>query len=289
MSRTGSTLNISAGIRRALLVVLALVIALILFLPRQTQTFLEGLGSPVAQLMTVPIQWLATWDRSIRESWNHYLALQGVHEQNLALRQEIQELEGEISQLREQATVSEQLTQLLEFQEEAPLDTVAAQVIGRNATNWYRALILNKGEDQGIRKNMGVIAQAGVVGRVVKTTPFTSIVLLLTDPNAAVTGMIQRTRDEGIVQGTTQGYVRMKYIPPLSPIQIDDIVATSGLTGDFPRGLPIGRIRQIEKADADLFQSAEVQPIIDFSKLEGVLVIISTKQSANLASNSDES
>jgi rod shape-determining protein MreC len=122
---------------------------------------------------------------------------------------------------------------------------------------------------------MGVISPAGVVGQVIKTTSSTAMVLLLSDPNVAVTAMIQRTRDEGIVQGTAQGLVRMKYIPPLSPVEINDIVVTSGLTENFPRGLQIGSIRRLEKADADLFQSAEIQPIVDFSRLEGVLVITS--------------
>ena len=73
----------------------------------------------------------------------------------------------------------------------------------------------------------------------------------------------------------------MKYLPPLSPVQSGDNVVTSGLTGDFPRGLHIGQIRRVEKEDADLFQSVEIQPIVDFSKVEGVLVITSPGQLSN--------
>jgi rod shape-determining protein MreC len=122
---------------------------------------------------------------------------------------------------------------------------------------------------------MGVITDAGVVGRIVRVNPMTSIMLLLSDPNVAITGMIQSSRDEGIIQGTPQGSIHMKYLPPLSSVQVGDAIVTSGLTGDFPRGLHIGRIQQVTKAATDLFQSGEVTPIVDFSKLEGVLVITS--------------
>ncbi|MEJ2229866.1 MAG: rod shape-determining protein MreC, partial [Nitrospirales bacterium] len=160
-------------------------------------------------------------------------------------------------------------------QETAPMTTLPARIIGRNVSNWYRAIIINKGDRDGIKPEMGVITHAGVVGRVIRVNPTTAIVLLLSDPNVAITGMVQNTRDEGIIQGTPQGTIHMKYLPPLSPVQPGDPVVTSGLTGDFPRGLQIGRVQQVTKADTDLFQLGEIDPIVDFSKLEGVLVITS--------------
>jgi rod shape-determining protein MreC len=120
---------------------------------------------------------------------------------------------------------------------------------------------------------MGVMAPDGAVGRVVKVTPFTAIVLLITDPNNAVTGLIQRTRDEGIVEGTTEGRARMKYIPLLATLQSGDVIVTSGLTGGFPRGVPLGTITRIDRIEGELFQSAEIVPEVDLHKLEEVLVI----------------
>lgn len=273
MSRPRLTSMIGPFGRRFILGSLTLFILTIVLLPRYTQEWLERIGRPVTQIVAIPVHLLAALDRGIRESWNHYIALQGVYEQNIALRQEIDQLRGEIGRLREQIIVSEQLADLLHYQAEAPMETIAARIIGRDPTNWYRAIILDKGEHHGLKRDMGVMAPAGVVGRVVKTTPTTATVLLLTDPNMAVTAMIQRTRDEGIVHGTPVGGVRMKYLPPLSSIQIDDLVVTSGLTGDFPRGLPIGRVVRVEQPQAALFQSADLLPAVDFSKLEGVLVI----------------
>ncbi|MCS7051888.1 MAG: rod shape-determining protein MreC, partial [Thermomicrobium sp.] len=134
-------------------------------------------------------------------------------------------------------------------------------------------VVLDKGEQDGIRTEMGVITQSGAVGRVVKTRSSSSVVLLITDPHNAVTGLIQRTRDEGIIEGTFEGTVRMKYIPLLSTVQVGDPVVTSGLTGGFPRGVPIGTITNIHKDESELFQTADVRPDVDFTKLEEVLVV----------------
>jgi len=223
---------------------------------------------------------------SLQETWNHYIALQHVWEDNQALKQKIRELEGERNLLREQAILAGQFQKLEAYQETTPMKTTAARIIGRNVSNWYQAMIIDKGTQEGIHAEMGVITEAGVVGRVVRTNPTTAIVLLLSDPNVAITGMIQTSRDQGIIQGTPQGNIQMKYLPPLSPVQPGDEVITSGLTDDFPRGLYIGRIQQVTKTATDLFQSGEIAPVVDFSKLEGVLVITSFKTSTSASLNS---
>ena len=97
--------------------------------------------------------------------------------------------------------------------------------------------------------------------------------MLVTDPNNAIAGLIQRTRDEGIVEGTRQGLAKLKYIPLLSSVRDGDRVVTSGLVGGFPRGLALGTITKIDKEEGALFQSAELSPEVDVSRLEEVLVI----------------
>lgn len=269
----------STGVRRILGITLILFLMLLLFLPRQSQEWLSHVGGPLARILEVPLHAIASMQDSIRDTWSHYIALQNVWEENQHLRQEIQRLQGEQNFLREQTIIATQFQQLRAYQETAPMTTLPARIIGRNVSNWYRAMIINKGDQDGIHPEMGVITDAGVVGRVVRVNPTTAIVLLLSDPNVAITGMIQNTRDEGIIQGTPQGTIHMKYLPPLSPVQPGDTVVTAGLTDDFPRGLQIGRIKQVTKADTDLFQLGEIDPIVDFSKLEGVLVITSFQTS----------
>lgn len=263
----------SYGARRLALGVFLLVLLGFFLLPHQFQTMFQGLGGPVGWVLSWPLRTVAFMEDGIGQTWHRYLALQGVEDENRRLRKEIEQLQGQNSQLREAASATERLTALLEFKAQAQPNMVAAQVIGRNTDNWYRTIILNKGTSDGIRPDMGVITSAGVVGRIVKATLATSVVLLVSDPNNAIAGLIQRTRDEGIVEGTTEGLARLKYIPLLSNVRSGDRVVTSGLVGGFPRGLAIGTITRIDKEEGALFQLAEVRPEVDVTRVEEVLVI----------------
>lgn len=263
----------TSGTRRIALLLCALLLSLVFVLPKQSRSFLQGFGQPLAHLVALPFAAVAALDRNLQAVWSGYAALWDTAEDNRRLQREVEVLRGRNNELREEVMASRRLAALLELKERVQPKTLAAQVIGRDATNWYRAIALDKGAKDGVQVDMGVIAPEGVVGRVAKTTPYSSMVLLVTDPNNAVTGLIQRTRDEGIVEGTVQGRARMKYIPLLSAMQPGDKVVTSGLTGGFPKGLPIGTITRIDKEESDLFQSAELIPDVDVHKLEEVLVI----------------
>jgi len=263
----------SYGARRLALACFALLLVALFLLPGQIQGLLQYLDGPVGYVVRVPLEAIASMDAGIADRWQQYVALQGVREENQQLRKEMEWLRGQNSQLRESATATARVTALLQFKEQALPTMVAAQVIGRDATNRYRSIILNKGESDGIKPDMGVITPAGVVGRVVKTTGASSVVLLVTDPSNAIAGLIQRTRDEGIVEGTQQGLAQLKYIPLLSTLRDGDRVVTSGLVGGFPRGLVIGTITHIDKQEGALFQSAELMPEVDVGRVEEVLVI----------------
>jgi len=266
-------LRASYNARRLALAFAVILVLGFLLLPSQLQGVFQQLGSPVGWVLSWPLRAMASVHDGIADLWTGFVVLQGVEEENKLLRKELEHLKGQNSQLREAAVATERLTALLEFKAQALPSMIAAQVIGRDTGNWYRTIILNKGESDGLQSDMGVITSAGVVGRIVKTTAATSVVLLATDPNNAIAGLIQRTRDEGIVEGTTQGLARLKYIPLLSNARTGDRVVTSGLVGGFPRGLAIGTITKIDKAEEALFQSAELTPEVDVNRVEEVLVI----------------
>ena len=267
----------SSGAKRLVVVLVVVALVLLFLLPRQTQFLLNLLGKPVSDVVGIPLTLLGDVDRDVHNWWNQYVALQGIYKQNRELKTQIQELEGKLNRLREQALATQRLTAILDFQKESAMTTLAARVIGRSASNWYRGVVLNKGEDDGVAVEMGVLTPAGVVGLIVKVASSTSIALLITDPNVAVTGLVQRTRDEGIIQGTAEGYIRMKYIPPLAEVKEGDAVVTSGLTGGFPRGVLIGQVLQVGELEGNLFQTARVAPIVDFGKLEEVLIVLSPR------------
>jgi rod shape-determining protein MreC len=258
---------------RIALVLAAVLLLGFLLLPSQLQGVFQEVGSPIGWVLSWPLRAAASVQDGTAELWSGFTELRGVRDENKELRKELEHLKGQNSQLREAASATERLTALLEFKKQADLSMVAAQVIGRDTGNWYRTIILNKGESDGFQPDMGVITSEGVVGRIVKTTAATSVVLLVTDPNNAIAGLVQRTRDEGIVEGTTIGLARMKYIPLLSNARAGDRVVTSGLVGGFPRGLAIGTITRIDKDEGALFQFAELVPEVDVNRVEEVLVI----------------
>ena len=261
------------GARRLALGLFAFLLAALFLFPGQSQGLLEYLDGPVGQLVRLPLEAVSSLDQGISNMWQQYVALQNVEEENHRLRQEIDWLRGQNSQLREAAAATQRLSALLQFKEQALPTMIAAQVIGRDSSNRYKSVILNKGDSDGIQKDMGVITPSGVVGRVVKTTGATSVVLLVTDPNNAIAGLIQRTRDEGIVEGTPQGRAKLKYIPMLSAVKEGDHVVTSGLVGGFPRGIAIGTITGIEREEGALFQTADLSPDVDVNHVEEVLII----------------
>lgn len=258
--------------RRFALVLAVLVLIGFFLLPTQLQGVLQQLGGPVGWVISWPLQLVSGIHDRTAAGWSHFVALQGVDDENRQLRRELELLKEQNNQLREAASATERLTELLQFKSQSTTPMVAAQVIGRDTGNWYKTIIINKGSSSGLQVDQGVITPAGVVGRIVKTTPATSVVLLVTDPNNAIAGLVQRTRDEGIVEGTTQGQARLKYIPLLSNARAGDRVVTSGLVGGFPRGLAIGTITRTDKEEGGLFQSAELTPEVDPDRVEEVLV-----------------
>ena len=270
------------GAKRAFVLLLAVLAAALLILPESNDGPLKTMGGALVTMAGHPLKALDSVTQGIDSIWSRYIALLHVHDENLNLRRETAMLQEEASRLRERAAASDRLRELLNLKEELPYTTIAARVIARDPTNWYRSIVINKGQDDGIGVEMGVMTPSGAVGRVVKVQRQLAIVLLIIDRNNAITGLVQRTRDEGIVEGTEKGLAWIKYLPLLSNVKVGDIVVTSGMAGGFPRGLPIGRITRIERREAELFLSAEIQPDTDFGRLEEVLVITSPRESANL-------
>jgi len=271
-----------AGGKRAAFLLLALLVAALLLLPESRQESLLRVGRHVAAAVAVPLRVVDAANQELDTLWTRYLALQHAREESEVFRQQIGRLQQENARLRESAAATSRLRDLLELKERLPYPSLAAQVVGRDPTNWYRSIIINKGTQEGLTADMGVVSTAGVIGRIVKVYDHLAIVLLIIDQNNAVTGLVQRTRDEGIVEGTEKGLARIKYLPLLSTVKVGDQVVTSGLAGGFPRGLPVGTITKIERREAELFLSAEIAPDSDFAKIEEVLIITSPRETAQL-------
>lgn len=203
--------------------------------------------------------------------WQGITGVFRLRDQVKALRVELSERNRDLRHLREIELENERLRRLLAFRSEVRDEVVTARVIGRDALGVSRSLIINRGRRDGVVKSAAVLAPDGVVGRVIVAGRNASRVLLLTDHNSAVDGIVQRTRARGIVEGKADGGCGLKFVKRTVPLELDDLVVTSGVGGVFPKGLPIGRIVAIERGQG-LFQYAAVEPTVDVGVLEEVLV-----------------
>jgi rod shape-determining protein MreC len=202
-----------------------------------------------------------------------YFFLVHLQKENTMLKQRMAELQKENHQLKEMEFANERLQKLLQFREKISSSVIAAEVIGQDPTSWFKSMTINKGEKDGVRRGMAVISPEGVVGQILKTAPNHSIVLLITDYNSAIDSIVQRTRARAIVEGKGQNRCQLKYLLRSEEVAPGDIVVTSGLGGNLPKGLLVGEVRSTDKKGHSIFQYAELVPGVDLTKLEEVLVI----------------
>ena len=211
----------------------------------------------------------------VRTIWVGYVELRDVHAENDALRRDMASLEFELQQQRALAERSRTLQRLLEFRERVEATTVSARVIAADATPWFRTLTIDRGAGDGLRPDLAVVAPKGVVGRIVGLPGARAAkVQLLIDRNAAAGAIIERTRAAGVVTGSDDEHaLRMEYVSNLEDVQVGDPVVTSGIDGIYPKGFAIGTVDLVERG-AGLYKTIRITPIVEFSQLEDVLVVM---------------
>ncbi len=206
--------------------------------------------------------------------FGNFTSAQTLREENDRLQTEVERLQQVQSQFEEFRLRHNRLQALLDFQETSKLKTVAASVIGRDATNWSRTITLDRGSGAGLAENMPVITHEGIVGHLILVSGSKSQALLISDHRGAVDSLIQRSRASGVFVSTPQGAGHLKYVPEDVEVKPGDIVISSGLGDLYPKGLVVGKVETVKQNGDGLFQSVEVAPAVDFSRLEDVLVVL---------------
>lgn len=199
--------------------------------------------------------------------------------ENVRLRAELEALTVENVRLRERAIAAEQAAKLQRQAQEIGLPSVPAQVIARDPTGVIRSITLDVGTEQGVGVGHVVVADLGLVGRVTQVGPSYSRVLPITDSASAIAAMVQRSRAVGLVRGQFGDSLILEWILQSEEIKAGDVVLTAGLALSnelrslYPKGLLIGTIVEVEKAEPLAYQKAVVRPAVDFRRLERVLVV----------------
>ena len=268
-----------AKYRRAIILAVALVMAFLLMTlqVRHDRAVVSFTRQAVLFLMSPVIKVTAVTVSSVSRVWADYVDLRNLREESLRLTREAAVLQRRISYLEEQALETQRLQGLLAMREVSRAEFLAARVVGKDATNWFKTVLIDRGSLAGIRRNMPVVAPDGLVGRVVEVTPTAAKVQLITDPVSAAGGLIQRTRVIGIVSGSLGAGLKVRYLPLMADIAIGDEVVTSGMGGVFPKGIPLGRVIAAERRSGALFQEATLAPKVDLSRLEEVLILMGTE------------
>jgi rod shape-determining protein MreC len=201
--------------------------------------------------------------------------LQSAQQRIAQLEEQVAEQERTILELRERAQEYQTYVDLFNRASEAPqLRRITARVIGRDPNPLFQSIIIDKGTRDGIAVGMPVESARGLVGQVFQATPAAAHVLLITDNVMSVAGRLSASRAEGMVfGGGLGGRLTMDWIGLERPVEIGDIVLTSGTGGFFPEDLVIGHVIEVSRSDADLFQRAVLEPAVNFNTLEVVFVI----------------
>jgi rod shape-determining protein MreC len=150
-------------------------------------------------------------------------------------------------------------------------------VIGRDPSPFLHYVIINAGSNDGVLRGMPVVTDQGLVGRIDAVIADAARVQLVTDPASKVNVRLQNAETEASLIGSVTGDVTLELIPQDITIEQGDLVLTSGLGGSYPPDLIIGQVVNVRSRDFDLFQQATVQPVVDFNRLQIVLVIINFK------------
>ena len=201
-----------------------------------------------------------------------------LRQRNAELESEVAELQAQVIQLQQQVGETDILAALVDFSLARSENTYkAAAVIGRDPSPFLHYVIINAGSNDGILRGMPVVTDQGLVGRIDAVIADAARVQLITDPASRVNVRLQNAETEASLLGSVTGDVTLDLIPQDITIEQGDLVLTSGLGGGYPPDLIIGQVVNVRSRDFDLFQEATVQPVVDFNRLQIVLVIINFK------------
>lgn len=265
---------LSSGKWRPLVV--ALIVAGIVFLA------LAGYLAPLFRIALNPIVGLQSWISTRYTALYDFITvprdIASLRQQNALLTNENSQLQTQIIQLQQQLKEADVLYALLDFARSRPENEyIASSVIGRDPSPFMSYVIIDHGSDSGLRHGMPVVTQQGLVGRVDAVTAGAARLQLITDPGSSINVRLQSAQTETLLKGSITGDLTLEMIPQETRLKAGDLVLTSGLGGGYPADVLVGQVVSIQRREGELFQSASIQPAVDFTSLRAVLVISNFK------------
>jgi len=236
----------------------------------------EGLFEKGALNIISPVnKMVSRINNSAAGVWNDYANLVGVRKENKQLRESVKILNSRLTESHEAMLANERLKKLLDLKNSLQARSLAASVIGEDGSPWFKTIMIDRGEVDGLKEGMPVIAADGVIGQLIKVVASSSRVLLITDHASGVAGVIQRSRARGVVKGKGSGGICvLEFALAEEDVKVGDAVITSGIGGVYPKGLKIGEVTMVKKGEYGIFQTVDVRPTVNLARLEEVLVLL---------------
>jgi rod shape-determining protein MreC len=243
---------------------------------------LSGYLSPALRAALNPLvsvqSWLSTRYMEVYEFLTVPRNVATLRQRNAELENQVSQLQTQVIQLQQQQREAQVLYALLDFARTRPENEYsAAAIIGLDPSPFLHYVIIDKGSDDGMRHGMPVVTEQGLVGRIDAVTSGASRVQLITDPGAAVNVHLQNMQIEAMLTGSITGDISLEMVSQDTNLQIGEVVLSSGLGGNYPSDILVGQVISIRKRENDLFQSASIQPAVDFTHFRAVLVITNFK------------
>jgi rod shape-determining protein MreC len=213
----------------------------------------------------------------ISNTWTGYVDLRHTRSENEKLRAEVSELKLRVSQLESGAAEAQRLSALLAFREAHPAaPMLAARVIGTSPVAGNHTVYIDRGAQDKVEKNMGVVTPEGVVGKVLEVYDKTAQVLLVTDKDSGVGALLATSRTTGVVRGAGEASLWMHYVINDEEVPLNERVLTSGQDRIFPKDLPIGTVAEVRSGSP--FKQIRVRPAARLDRLEEVLILLSRQE-----------
>ncbi len=229
--------------------------------------------------LTMPVQKFAyNISSGVRGFFSHFGDIAELKEQNENLKNKITDLEGQLEKNNIYKTENERLRAMLNINDTyKEFDLVAANVTGKDSSNWFLSLTIDKGTDDGLKMTNTVITPDGLVGHITDIGKNWARITTILDSQSTVAVVVERTEDLATIDGdvdlSADGLCKMTYISKNSSITVGDTAKTSGLGGVYPKGIAVGKISKIHPENKGVSQYAEISPTVNFNRIYEVYVI----------------
>jgi len=264
-------------LKNSIAIIIAILILVISFFAfTNTPVFVKGYSKVkgfVGEMAGPALRLISKPTSSFRKMFEAYTNLVDVKRDNLALKKKLEAFELENQKIPELEKENKRLKTILNLTEQNPNTMIAARVVGEDIKNWFKCIIIDKGRNYGIKEKMPVITPKGIVGQAVEVNKWHTKVMIINDTNSSIDVYIEGKNTRGMLEGTGQTVLKLKYVLKNDEVEIGDRLVTSGKDSIYPKGLPTGIVITVNRNKPGIFSDIDVMPFNNFKGLEEVLII----------------